>query len=141
MIKNPNRDDVKHLLQVCGLPHSDITPAHLQHFFASGNNSGLFGVVGIEPYGSIALLRSLAVTPKHRNSGLGKQLVAYIEQYALAQGVQVIYLLTTTADKFFSRLGYSPVPRDQAPSVIQDTIEFSNLCPSSSILMVKRLVS
>ena len=141
MIRNPEESHVKRLLQECGLPVSDITSTHLEHFFACGDRSGLFGVVGLELYGDAALLRSLAVSPKHRNTGLGKQLVALAEQYALAQGVRAIYLLTTTADKFFTRLGYSSMSRSQAPSAIQGTVEFSHLCPSSSVFMVKQLVS
>jgi len=139
-IKTPNEFDVKQLLQECGLPASDITPKHLEHFFGFYDNSGLLGVVGLEIFGTIALLRSLAVLSKHRKNGIGRHLVAHAEQYAHAQCVQVIYLLTATADQFFSKLGYSPTPRSQAPSAIQETAEFSNLCPSSSILMVKHPV-
>ena len=140
IIKTPNEFDVKHLLQKCGLPVSDITPKHLEHFFGFGDNSGLLGVVGLEVFGTVALLRSLAVSSKHRKNGIGRHLVAHAEQYAHAQGVQIIYLLTTTADQFFSKLGYSPAPRSQAPFAIQETAEFSNLCLSSSIFMVKRLL-
>jgi amino-acid N-acetyltransferase len=137
---NPDKVEVEHLLIECGLPVSDITSDHMEHFFAAGDPSGLTGVVGLEPYGDVALLRSLAVSPKHRGTRLAKQLVAHAEQYALAHRVQAIYLLTTTADKFFSGLGYSSVSRSQAPSAIQSTTEFSSLCPSSSVFMVKRLV-
>jgi amino-acid N-acetyltransferase len=141
MIKRPDETEVMRLLQECHLPFSDIIPEQLEHFFAAGDSSGLSGVVGLELYGDAALLRSLAVSPQHRGTGLGKRLVAHAEQYAFAQGVRANYLLTTTADKFFSRLGYLPVSRSQAPLAIQNTAEFSNLCPSSSIFMVKQLVS
>ncbi len=140
VMENPNENDVKRILRECGLPFSDITPGHLKHFFASGDSARLSGIVGLELYQDTALLRSLAVLPGYRNTGLGRRLVAHAERYALAQGVRAIYLLTTTADAFFSRIGYSPVSRDRAPSAIRNTAEFSNLCPSSSVFMVKRLV-
>ena len=138
---NPDKVEVEHLLVECGLPVSDITSEHMEHFFAAGEPSNLTGVVGLELYEDVALLRSLTVSPKHRGTGLGKQLVAYAEQYAFDHGVQEIYLLTTTADKFFSTLGYSAMTRSQAPAAIQGTAEYSNLCPSSSVFMVKQLVT
>jgi len=48
-----------------------------------------------------------------------------------------IYLLTTTAERFFERLGYARVLRDAAPVAIQRTQEFSALCPSNSAFMVQ----
>ena len=139
MITNPDETQVKQILQECDLPISDIGPAYLENFFAMGDDSGLFGVVGLELYGETALLRSLAVLSRHRGRGTGTQLVSQAEQYARAQGVQRVYLLTTTADRFFLKLGYSPISRDQAPATIQSTLEFSNLCPSSSVIMIKAI--
>lgn len=139
VIQSPDETSVKRLLQECRLPASDITPAHLKDFFASGDGSGIFGVIGLEIYGDVALLRSLAVSPERRNAGVAKQLVMHAEKHASAQAVRTICLLTTTADKFFSRLGYGPAPREQAPPAIQRTMEFSTLCPTSSIFMSKQL--
>ncbi len=141
MIKNPKLADVQSLLEDCGLPYSDITSQNMEHFFALGAEASLSGVVGLEIYGDVALLRSLAVSPKHRNSGVGKQLVTHAEKYAFSIGVRSVYLLTTTADKFFLQLGYSPLSRSQAPASITRTTEFSSLCPSSSVFMVKKLGS
>jgi amino-acid N-acetyltransferase len=139
MIQYPDEVDVRLILQECRLPVSDITPAHLKDFFACGDETRLFGVIGLEIYGNVALLRSLAVSPSRRGVGVGERLVLQAEKHALAQAVRTIYLLTTTADRFFSRLGYSSVSRDQAPDEIQGTAEFSTLCPSSSAFMAKRL--
>jgi len=65
--------------------------------------------------------------------------VAQAERFAQSRGVREIYLLTTTAQRFFERLGYARVPREAAPVAIQRTQEFSTLCPSGSAFMVKRL--
>ncbi|MCK7515679.1 MAG: hypothetical protein MZV70_74680 [Desulfobacterales bacterium] len=58
---NPNEAAVKQLLSESGLPIADITAQHLQHFFGCGSGSELEGLVGLELYGEVALLRSLAV--------------------------------------------------------------------------------
>ena len=60
---NPNETSVKQLLSESELPTGDITAQHLAHFFGSGHGPELEGVVGLELYGDVALLRSLAVAP------------------------------------------------------------------------------
>ena len=72
------------------------------------------GIVGLERFGSVALLRSLAVAAELRGTGVGKALVAAAEEYAQTKNVQTLYLLTTTAADFFARLGYAPLPRSRS---------------------------
>jgi amino-acid N-acetyltransferase len=138
---NPDLSTVKHLLSESSLPIEDIAVQHLQHFFGCGSGLKLVGVVGLELYGKVALLRSLAVASSRRRSGVGSALVAHAERHAWNQGVQSLYLLTTTAEKFFLRCGYTRIPREDAPAAIQGTKEFSGICPASSALMVKRLMT
>ena len=90
------------------------------------------GVVGLEVYGSNALLRSLAVEPQHRSRGLGAGLVDAIESEARRRGVTALYLLTTTAATFFERLGYAAHERAAVPPSIAATTEFSLLCPDTA---------
>ena len=98
-------------------------------------------VVGLELFGEVALLRSLAVASSRRGTGVGSGLVAHAERHARDQGVQSLFLLTTTAEKFFLRRGYTRIPRDEAPAAIKGTKEFSGICPSSSAFMVKQLMT
>lgn len=130
---------VTRLLAEARLPSSDVTTAHLEHFFGCGSVSAPDGIVGLELYDSVALLRSLAVRSDCRGRGCGAALVSQAELHAKSQGASEIYLLTTTAERFFERLGYTRVPREAAPLAIQQTQEFSALCPSSSAFMVKQL--
>jgi len=136
---NPNLSAVKQLLSESSLPIEDITAQHLQHFFGCGSGLELEGLVGLELYGDVALLRSLAVASSRRGSGVGSGLVAHAERHARDQGVQSLYLLTTTAEAFFMRRGYARIPRDAAPTAIKTTSEFSGICPTSSAFMVKYL--
>jgi amino-acid N-acetyltransferase len=136
---NPKLSAVKQLLSESSLPIEDITAQHLHHFFGCGSGLELEGLVGLELYGEVALLRSLAVASSRRGSGVGSGLVAHAERQARDQGVQSLYLLTTTAEKFFLRRGYTRIPRDEAPAAIKGTKEFSGICPTSSAFMVKYL--
>jgi amino-acid N-acetyltransferase len=108
-------------------------------FFTHHADNKLIGMIGLEIFDAVALLRSLAVAPEQRKHGLGKSLVASAEAYAARQGIGSLYLLTTTARDFFSRLGYTDTAREDAPSSIKATSQFSGLCPSSSAFMGKRL--
>jgi amino-acid N-acetyltransferase len=95
---NPDESAVKQLLSESGLPIEDITAQHLQDFFGCGSGLELDGLVGLELYGEVALLRSLAVASSRRGSGVGSGLVAHAERHAWEQGVQSLYLLTTSAE-------------------------------------------
>jgi len=130
---------IRALLAASGLPGEDLTPEHLRYFWVRRDAVGITGVVGIEPHGSAALLRSLAVREDQRGRGQGNRLVAHAESEAGALGVKTIYLLTTTAERFFVARGYLATPRDSAPPAIRATREFSDLCPSTSACMSKRV--
>ncbi len=137
--ERPPQLSVVALLEAEGLPASDLTESHLEHFFFTGSDGAPSALVGLEIYGEAALLRSLVVSADARTQGLGSALVQHAEGYAAARQVRSIYLLTTTAEAYFEHRGYRRVDRAQAPASIQSTREFSGLCPSSSAFMIKRL--
>lgn len=131
--------EISQLLSSCELPVSDIEASESLIFFGCRQSSELTGVIGLELYETVALLRSLAVSPSSRTYGLGSELVTFAEEYAQSIGIKSLFLLTTTAEAFFLRLGYLPASRQDAPSSIQSTAQFSGLCPSSSSFMSKNL--
>jgi amino-acid N-acetyltransferase len=137
--ERPPRSGVVSLLEAAGLPASDLTEAHLQHFFFTGTEVAPSALVGLELYGQDALLRSLVVNAVARTQGLGSALVRHAEGFAAAHEVRALYLLTTTAESYFERRGYRRVDRSDAPPSIRSTREFAGLCPASSALMIKRL--
>jgi amino-acid N-acetyltransferase len=137
--ERPPHPSVVTLLEAEGLPASDLTESHLEHFFFTGSDGEPSGLVGLEIYGEAALLRSLVVSTAARTQGLGSALVLHAEEYAASRHVRALYLLTTTAESYFKRRGYRRVDRAQAPSSIQSTRQFVSLCPASSAFMIKRL--
>jgi amino-acid N-acetyltransferase len=141
ILGRPTKATAVALLQSQGLPVSDITDEHLEHFFFTGSDNSPTGLVGVEIYGTDALLRSLVVAETARAQGIGSALVKPVEEYASARRVATMYLLTTTAETFFKRLGYEYIDRSQASLSIGRTSEFASLCPASSAFMIKRLQS
>ena len=63
--------------------------------------------------------------------------VALLDLVALPAGA--MYLLTTTAERFFAQRGYVRIARGSVVPAIQATREFTRLCPDSSTLMVSAL--
>jgi amino-acid N-acetyltransferase len=129
------------LLQMADLSTEDITPEILEHFLVARLDKALVGCAGLEVLEEAGLLRSVAVDEAHRGTGLGKELVAAMEEHARDAGVRELYLLTTTAEGFFAGLGYQKIPREQAPPAIAGTTQFSELCPSSSCFMLKAIAA
>ena len=140
MIRNePERGAVRRLLLQSDLPTDDLDSLDLRHFFACGEPEDPGGVVGLEMYESVALLRSLVVQPTQRGSGCGRALVEAAERHARELGIRAIFLLTETAETFFEGCGYTACEREVAPPDIRATSQFSDLCPASAAFMTKDL--
>ena len=133
--------ELETLLSRAGLPVSDLGKGLPLHLFGARVNGMLIGVVGVEVYKTVGLLRSLAVEAAFRQGGVGRALVAHAETWAVQCQVNELYLLTTTAAGFFAHLGYEVVSRSEAPKAIARTTQFEGLCPSSSTFMRKKLAS
>jgi amino-acid N-acetyltransferase len=135
----PRYADVTGLLASASLPTSDLSDSDMKDFFYAGPATAPIGIIGLQFYGSDALLRSLVVTSTQRGQGLGQRLVEQAEQHARERGATTVYLLTTTAEAFFRSRGYTDTPRNSAPPAIRSTPEFAGLCPASSAFLSKRL--
>ena len=134
-----NEAVIKRLLESCGLHHQDLSPVQFAHFLLAWDGARMVGVVGLEILGHSALLRSLAVEADYRNREIATSLVGKLEDYAKTLQVDTLYLLTMTAEGFFTKLGYRRTDRNSAPAGIQETTEFRNLCPVSAVCMVKKI--
>jgi len=128
---------IRRLLECEKLPSSDITEQALQHFLVARDANGIVGAIGIETLGAVALLRSLVVAKEQRGRGLGATLTAAALALAKSAGCQSVYLLTTTAETFFKTFGFRVIERDHAPDAIRTTTQFSALCPSTAVVMMK----
>ncbi|HET6268221.1 MAG TPA: arsenic resistance N-acetyltransferase ArsN2 [Acidobacteriota bacterium] len=126
---------IQHLLASASLPWQDIQH-HFEYFMVARSPLGIAGCAGLERAGNSGLLRSLAVAAPHQKAGLGTALCTAILDRARHLGFDSVYLLTTTAEKFFARFGFERISRERAPREISNTAEFRTLCPSTAALMV-----
>lgn len=126
------------LLQTEKLPTVDL-PDQLDNFIAIIENDELIGAAGIERYGDYGLLRSVVVAGDNRGHGFAGELLVAAESRAKENGIKALFLLTETAADYFSRKGYRTITRDDVPEAVQQSSEFSHVCPVSAIVMKKNL--
>lgn len=127
------------LLEGCGLPTGDVSEAMLASFSVAEADGKIVGVAGLEAFGTFGLLRSLAVAEDRRGGGLAARLVDWCEAEARRRGVQMAYLLTTTAADYFRNRGYMDEPRAAVPAAVAGHAQFRGLCPVSAKCLSKHL--
>jgi amino-acid N-acetyltransferase len=131
-------EKVVDLLAEAELDYSDLKQPGIRLFQIV--ESGLIAAVGaLEVRDGQALLRSVAVKKEFRGQGIGKMLVAQIEEVAIQSGIKSLYLLTTTASAFFQSLGYRQIARNDFAEPLKQTAQFAGLCPESAVCMKKEV--
>jgi amino-acid N-acetyltransferase len=134
-------DKIQNLLTANGLPAEDVSMTLIEGFLVVEDAGGtVVGSAGLEQIGSNVLLRSLVVTSELRGTGVAKTLVAQLEDNARSLGKPEVWLLTTTAERFFERAGYERIGRDKVPGEVRSCRQFAVLCPSTATCMHKRLL-
>jgi amino-acid N-acetyltransferase len=127
---------VERLLAASDLPLDGVRDA-LSTFVVAESGGEIVGVAGLELPGDNALLRSVAVQPDWRSLGVGRALVTRVIADAEARGIHALYLLTTTAERWFPNFGFRTVARDGVPADVRATTEFMSACPASATVMVR----
>jgi len=108
---------------------------HFQHFLVAYDGTTLVGSAGLEIYGHVGLLRSVAVAAPYRSQGLGRQLAEGILALARHNGLASVALLTTTAQHYFPRYGFVPVERSSLPDALSASEELQGACCESAVAM------
>jgi len=129
---------VRRLLETQHLPLGGIDE-QVSTMVVAKQGTTVVGAAAVELYADGALLRSVVVDPAVQGQGLGHRLSDAALAIAKNRGTQTAFLLTTTAEKFFPKLGFEQIVRDEVPSSVQTSIEFQSACPASAVVMRKRL--
>jgi N-acetylglutamate synthase-like GNAT family acetyltransferase len=108
---------------------------HLEHFWLLFDKDKLIASAGLEIYGRVALLRSVAVNANRQGQGLGQKILRQTFEYASSLGIQELVLLTETAPSYFERYGFEVIARENAPQAVKASTEFKGACSESAIVM------
>lgn len=126
------------LLRSAKLPLDGLSGT-LENFLVAEEDARVVGAAGLEVYRDAALLRSVAVAPSHRGTGIGGLLSEGALAMAGNRGIRDVYLLTDTAEAFFRRRGFAVVARAEVPGSVQGSVEFSTACPASATVMHREI--
>ncbi len=137
--RSDDLETVTDLLKDCGLHIEGIEEHIAGGYVVAEHEEKIFGVCGIETYGTYGLMRSLAVSRPWRGRSAGRRLVEDRTAWARAEGIRALYLLTIDADGYFERFGFVRMRRDDVPNEIRGSLEFSSLCPVTAVVMAKSL--
>ena len=126
---------IEGLLRDSALPTVGVADA-VSNFVVAERGRRIVGVAGLEMHGDrFALLRSAAVDASVRGRGVGKHLVHQVIAAARARRLEALYLLTTTAERYFPMFGFEEITRDSVPEPVKRSAEFTTACPSSAVVM------
>jgi len=133
-----DRAAIEGLLVEAGLPIDglgDHFPTGYAVVRGGRGDGGLLGVAGLETFGRTGLLRSVAIAPGARETGVGHALVA--DRLAAARRAELdgVYLLTTTAADYFARFGFVRIDRAALPSELSSSAELGAGVCASAIAM------
>jgi BolA family transcriptional regulator, general stress-responsive regulator len=133
-----NDERLVSLLRHNSLPVDDLG-GEAKTFFGLVTATGeVVAVAGIELCGSDAMMRSVAVADAYRSKGLGRAIVRNLLADLRRKGVNAVYILTQSAEKFFAELGFSKVERGMVPKAVTETSQFTGTrCSSASAMMLK----
>ncbi|MFW9992473.1 MAG: GNAT family N-acetyltransferase [Candidatus Odinarchaeota archaeon] len=132
-IEKTRESDMEQILELLKLVNLTVEgiSKHLDHFYVVKTSGKVVGCIGLEVYEKIGLLRSLAVHPDYQKAGLGTKLTEKLLVHAKDVGIQDLYLLTSTAKKFFKRFGFKVITKDNLASIIKRSPGFSYSCETA----------
>lgn len=119
----------------------DLTVAgvgeHADHFLVVEDAGKIVACAGLETYGFHALLRSVAVHPHYRNRGLATLLVTRLVDQTRQDRLHAVYLLTTSAEAYFRRLGFTTIPREDVDPSVKQSAEFAEgVCATARAMVL-----
>ena len=138
-IRRPTGSDlpaIERLLTASSLPLDGVREA-MPSFVLAEVGDTVVGVAGLEVCCDNALLRSVAVDPAWRSHGIGRALVTRVIADAESRGIHALYLLTTSAERYFPGFGFREITRNEVPEDVRATAEFQSACPASATVMTR----
>lgn len=130
--------EVVTLLELLHLGSEDIE-LHFGNFFVGVSQGKIVGTIGLELYTEAGLLRSAAVLPSYQSHGIGGKLINALLLYASQHRIRQVFLLTTTAEKYFAARGFTQVHRETVSGEILTSAQFRYACPANAVVMMKEL--
>jgi len=132
-VVDANDTSLRAVLVEARLPVEDLTEAG-RAFYRFEDGGTVVGYGGLERLGTDVLVRSVVVLPGVRGKGYGASMAQQLLGMAARAGATDAYLLTTSAAEFFTRLGFRPLDRVNAPASVLGTRQAMSICSTAALL-------
>ena len=139
-----DRGELEALLTAAKLPLDGLDDAFPGGFAIARREGAVIGAAGVEVWGEHGLLRSVVVADAQRKQHIGEALVADRLAWANARVADAVVatrpmasvsLLTGDADRFFARLGFARIARDQLPAALAKSSQLQISACSTAVAM------
>lgn len=110
------------------------------YLVAVDDRGGIVACGALKEYSpSVAEVAAIAVAPEAHGHGLGRRIVAAVEQLALKRGITDVFALTLQPE-FFAAIGYTRVDRARYPEKIRrDCLSCARRFACNEICFARRL--
>ncbi len=95
----------------------ELLEVEVERFTVLERDGAVIGCAALYPFCEerVGELACVAVSPEYRNRGRADALLAHIENQALRQGLDRLFVLTTRAAHWFQERGFEPAEIDRLP--------------------------
>jgi 4-nitrophenyl phosphatase len=130
----PDLPAIAQLLHDGGQPAGAARERVARTVVAQGDRTVL-GTAAWDPAGDAAMLRSVAVSPDTRGTGIGLLVTAAALRGISREGFREVYAVTTEAEGFFAGCGFRAVSREELPPGVAEHRQITRECPASATVM------
>jgi len=120
--KDADRAGMYALLHSCHLSTMGLFSPNSIYVVALRDDA-VIGACGLELDGAAALLRSLAVDPSARATGLSTRLIAMLIDHARNEGVRRLFTFSKDTGDYFVHKGWRDLPLAEAVPQIENTAQ------------------
>jgi len=141
IIRKAKESDINNIVSILSsnnLPSGDCQN-NIKNFQVVELEDIIIAVGCLEKYATTGFLRSIAVSSMHRGCGYGYAIFNSLMKNANQSGISSVFLLTETAEQYFTNLGFTVVERENAPDIVKQTNQYRGLCPDSALVMCREI--
>lgn len=115
-------DDLRGFLRDVDLTLAGLGEPTVQLWIERDTDGEIVGSTGFERSEdrSHALIRSVAVAPRHRTAGTGSRLARYAMDHARAAGATRAWLFSRRSGPFWQKLGFTSADRNELAAALPD---------------------
>jgi N-acetylglutamate synthase-like GNAT family acetyltransferase len=115
-------DDLRSFLREADLTLAGLEESTVRLWVERDEDGEIIGCTGFELSndGKHALIRSVAVVPRHRSAGAGSRLAHYALEQAHVAGATRAWLFSRRSGPFWQKLGFVRAGQDELAAVLQE---------------------